>query len=57
MEENKIVKLNIETKNDDATIEQQKKEDSCYQTNPILQKMHSCNSKAEKLKFKLKDLF
>ena len=57
MEENKIVKLNIQVKEEETISEPTKKEDNCFQTNPILQKMHSCNTKAEKHKFKLKDLF
>ena len=57
MEDNKIVKLNIEIKEEETTSKEIKKEESCFQTNPILQKMHNCNSKAEKYKFKLKDLF
>ena len=56
MDENKIIKLNIEQKNKE---ESEKKQTSSFSlhTNPILKKMFLSNMENKKGKFSLKDWF
>ena len=56
MDENKIVKLDIKTQNEEKTSEPQKVRQSFFQTNPILQKMFVLNMNNKKGKFSLKDI-
>lgn len=56
MDENKIVELNI-NKKEEVKIEKEEKFRFSLQTNPILQKMLLANVNNQKDKFKFKDLF
>ena len=56
MDENKIVKLDIKTQNEEKTSEKQNVRQSFFQTNPILQKMFVVNMNNKKGKFSLKDI-
>lgn len=57
MDENKIVKLNIETNKPVEKQECDKKFNFSFHTNPILQKMFVANMNNKKDKFTFKDLF
>lgn len=57
MDENKIVELNINKKENEVKIEKEEKYRFSLQTNPILQKMLLANANSKKDKFKFKDLF
>ena len=59
MDENKLVKLNIEqkAKNSEEQAEKKPKIGSFLHTNPILEKMFVSNVINEKNKFSIKDLF
>lgn len=59
MDENKLVKLNIEqkAKNSEQKAENKPKIGSFLHTNPILEKMFVSNVINEKKKFSIKDLF
>lgn len=59
MDENKLVKLNIEpkAKNSEAQTEKKPKIGNFLHTNPILEKMFVSNVINEKNKFSIKDLF
>ena len=56
MDENKIIKLDIQTQKREKTSENQKDTQSFFQTNPILQKMFIVNMNNKKGKFSLKDI-
>ena len=55
MDNEKIIKLNIEKT--ESLPSTQKKEETRFHTNPIIQEMLKCNSLSKKMKFKFKDLF
>ena len=56
MDENKIVKLDIKTQNEEKSSENKKVRQNLFQTNPILQKMLFVNMNNKKGKFSLKDI-
>jgi hypothetical protein len=53
----KIIKLNINKTNEKTTNFPEKKKQSIFHSNPILQKMFLTNMNNKKGKFSLKDLF
>ena len=57
MDENKIVELNIKSKNNEKEETKDEKFKLSLQPNPILQKMFLANMNNKKDKFKFKDLF
>lgn len=59
MDENKLIKLNIEqkAKNSEQKAENKPRTGSFLHTNPILEKMFVANVINERKKFSIKDLF
>ncbi len=56
MSEDKILKINIDVKQNDEQVKE-KAHNLSFQTNPIIQKMLFLNLNNKKGKFKFKDLF
>ena len=57
MNENKVIKLNIDLKNAKEKTKENKKSWFSFQTNPIIKKMLLTNLENKKDKFKFQDIF
>ena len=57
MDDNKIIKLNIDIGEENKMEQKKKARKSLFQTNPILHEMFTSNMNIKKNKFNFKDLF